>query len=300
MSDEKKIQWTLGAIQKLLDAGIGEAPRLHAIKNTLENGRTVYDSDKNYLKSKFEELKQSEKGKQEESHVESEITKNLTLIKKLQNAELGNPEKLNSIKSALENKQPLSIEDSKYLVEKYYQLQKVDDLEGKITKALNIIQKLKEEEIGDSKRLDSIKKILDERGSLSSDDDAYLAEKFKQYRKIKNQNIRESVPESRPSAPRSYNPEYKSEGTTLVLSIVLGLFGLCGVGHMYVGKVGKGVGILILGIVLFAVGIATIAFGVGIIFLIIFVVLFIWQIVDSRKLCFYYNGYLDSNGDRPW
>ncbi len=50
------------------------------------------------------------------------------------------------------------------------------------------------------------------------------------------------------------NPEFKSEGTTLVLSIVLVIFGIAGVGHMYIGQVGKGVGILIGGIILLAIG----------------------------------------------
>lgn len=46
----------------------------------------------------------------------------------------------------------------------------------------------------------------------------------------------------------------KSESTTLVLSIILGLFGIQGIGHIYAGKVGKGVGILIGSFILFALG----------------------------------------------
>jgi len=237
----------------------------------------------------------------DESYDESEITKNLNLIKKLQAAELGNPEKLDSIKSVLEKKQPLSEVDSKYLEEKYSQLQKVDDVEKTITKTLIIIEKLKEEEIGDSKRLDSIKKLLEERGILSSGDDVYLAEKLKQYRKIKS--IDEPKKEQSQSPPRGYNTrpiEWKSEGTTLVLSIVLGLFGLQGVGHMYVGQVGKGVAILIVSLILFGVGIATVYFGVGVFLLIIYFIMFIWQIVDSKNKCIEFNDYLEEHGQRPW
>lgn len=93
---------------------------------------------------------------------------------------------------------------------------------------------------------------------------------------------------------------YKSESTTLILSIVLGLLGIQGVGHMYVGKIGKGVGILIGSIILLAVGIVTVWFGVGIILLIGYFIMFIWQIVDSRNLCLQYNDYLAKNGKPPW
>ena len=92
----------------------------------------------------------------------------------------------------------------------------------------------------------------------------------------------------------------KSESTTLILSIVLGLLGLSGIGHMYVGKVGKGVGILIGNILLWIIGVATVFFGVGVIFLIGAFVLFIWQIIDSRKLCVQYNDYLRRTGSPPW
>lgn len=92
----------------------------------------------------------------------------------------------------------------------------------------------------------------------------------------------------------------KSESTTLILSIVLGLLGLSGIGHMYVGKVGKGVGILIGNILLWVIGFATMFFGVGFILLIVGLVLFIWQIIDSKKLCVYYNDHLRRTGSPPW
>jgi len=53
---DDKVHWTLGLIEKLLETGIGEPSRLGAIKSSLENGRSVYQSDKQYLKGKFKEL----------------------------------------------------------------------------------------------------------------------------------------------------------------------------------------------------------------------------------------------------
>jgi hypothetical protein len=102
--------------------------------------------------------------------------------------------------------------------------------------------------------------------------------------------------------PKKYErgPEWKSESTTLILSIVLGLIGIQGIGHIYVGKLGKGIGILIVSVILFVVGIVTIGFGVGAIFLIIYLIMFFWQIFNSRTLCRQYNDSLEKNGTRPW
>ena len=102
-----------------------------------------------------------------------------------------------------------------------------------------------------------------------------------------------------PPPQPNYNPQYhtghKDENTTLILSIILGLIGLPGIGHMYVGKVGKGVGILIGSWILIIVGVATLGIG-----LIVYLILFIWQIFDSRNLCRQYNQYLSQNGRPPW
>src|SRR4026208_2493141 len=43
---------------------------------------------------------------------------------------------------------------------------------------------------------------------------------------------------------------YKSPGTAALIAFIGGIFALPGIGHIYVGKVGKGIAILILGVVL--------------------------------------------------
>ena len=92
---------------------------------------------------------------------------------------------------------------------------------------------------------------------------------------------------------------WKSESTTLLLAILPGLICIFGVGHLYLGVIGKGVVILIAGFVLLIVGIATAAFGIGIVILILAIPLFIWQIIDSRKLCRQYNDYYEEYGKEP-
>ncbi len=118
---------------------------------------------------------------------------------------------------------------------------------------------------------------------------------------------------------------YKSEGTTLVLSIVVGLLGFMGVGHIYLGRVRRGIIILIIGMVgwggifvpfvmlgmfsgleegsldetdmfemMAGIGVALFVGGIGIF------ILFIWQILNSRKLCKEYNEYFEEHGKPPW
>lgn len=113
----------------------------------------------------------------------------------------------------------------------------------------------------------------------------------------------------------------KNEGIALVLSIIVGLMGVMGVGHIYLGRVRRGVIILIIGImswVAFFIPFAILgvlgeleeepsdpaiiigmigglsAVGIGVF------ILFIWQVFDSRKLCRKYNEYLEKNENPPW
>ena len=88
---------------------------------------------------------------------------------------------------------------------------------------------------------------------------------------------------------------YKNEGTGLILAIILGFFGLSGIGEIYAGRVGRGIGILIGGIILLVLMIVTMGIT-GIVYLIIF----IWSIFDTKKLCREYNDFLGSNGRPPW
>ena len=113
----------------------------------------------------------------------------------------------------------------------------------------------------------------------------------------------------------------KSEGLTLVLSIVVGLMGIMGVGHIYIGRVKRGVIILIIGIASWTAFFIPIAIlgvmgeleeespdpaviigmlggfvlvGIGVL------ILFIWQVLNSRKLCREYNEYLVEHEQPPW
>lgn len=113
----------------------------------------------------------------------------------------------------------------------------------------------------------------------------------------------------------------KSEGTTLVLSIVVGLMGIMGIGHLYLGKTKRGIIILAVGIFSWSLFFVPTMLLLGsdipmdeytlekrisdmtsIIEITVMgvIALFIWQIIDARRLCKKYNKYLLDNEEPPW
>ena len=102
---------------------------------------------------------------------------------------------------------------------------------------------------------------------------------------------------------RAAAESWKSESITLLCSILGGLFGLQGIGYFYLGKVVKGIGYLVGSLALFIAGIVLIMFppltAAGIGCLVVYVVMFIWQILDSWRLCKKHNDYYEEFGTRP-
>jgi len=123
-----------------------------------------------------------------------------------------------------------------------------------------------------------------------------------------------------------YAPQYreKDTGITIILGVLLGLFGIMGVGQIYVGKAKRGALIMIAGFFLafasyillflyltsdlfwsydtyndFVLNFRTVlAFAAVISF--IHLIFFIWQAYDSYKLAKKYNQELYSTGKPPW
>jgi len=131
-----------------------------------------------------------------------------------------------------------------------------------------------------------------------------------------------------PSPPPSQAPpltkpaitESKDPGVAALLAFLLGL-GFFGIGHIYVGKLGKGLALLVISIVLnimFAgafvfgavwlpfglLGIGTAALGfwfmVGVVLLLARFALWIWQIYDAYKLAKQFNAHVQQYGKAPW
>ena len=107
-----------------------------------------------------------------------------------------------------------------------------------------------------------------------------------------------------------YNPTappqgamYKSSGTTNLLSILCSLLiGTNGVGHLYLGQIGRGIAFMIGGWLLVAGVIVGIFFFVipGVICAIVALFVWIWSMFDANKQCKIYNEFVSQNGRPPW
>ena len=118
-----------------------------------------------------------------------------------------------------------------------------------------------------------------------------------------------ATPSTPPAAKPSMPLEHKSPGVAAVLALVLGFFGLMGVGHIYVGRLARGIVLLIVGIILAALtfgslflGFVTLGLGwVGtIIFGIILLILWIWHTFDAYSLAKQFNRAVEETGKAPW
>lgn len=92
--------------------------------------------------------------------------------------------------------------------------------------------------------------------------------------------------------------QYKSEGTAILLAFFLGIFSICGVGQMYVGRIGRGFLILFIGLILFYLGLFLLlmCFVEGGPWILLTIVegcgelaFWIWQIFDARGVCRQHN-----------
>jgi hypothetical protein len=130
-------------------------------------------------------------------------------------------------------------------------------------------------------------------------------------------NLKQAPP-AKPTLPL----EQKNTGVAAVLASVFGFFGLMGIGHIYVGRIGRGIILLIAGIILhaltwgsFIIGLVSLGligaiiplkypFELGfigaIIFAIILFVLWIWQTYDAYNLAKIFNRIIQETGKAPW
>jgi len=216
---------------------------------------------------------------------------------------------------------------------------------------LNKIQELIEKRVGDIPRIEDIKERLEAGKKLYSSDQDYINEILSKYGLVDTADKPKeelSKPSSEDKTVSELKKElgtttekieemekklekqekttasikrYKSEGITLVLSIVVGILGIMGVGHIYLGRVRRGIIIIIVGVIIWSglfvpviiLGMAgeleensddpTALIGIFGGFAVVGIgalVLFIWQILNARKLCKQYNEYFEEHGKPPW
>lgn len=180
------------------------------------------------------------------------------------------------------------------------------------------IEELLQEGRGNTQELEHILRLLKDGQSLPPFDRAYLdkvlAKNAVAYRGINN---------------------YKSEGTTLVLSLFFGVLGFIGIGHRYVGNIERSIGLLYAGWAIMITSILmigivantsgsneipplshssslplpheieqgitsiigqTVMIGIAIALPIGYLALFVWQTCDARKQARFFNHQMDKTG----
>ena len=94
----------------------------------------------------------------------------------------------------------------------------------------------------------------------------------------------------------------KKTSVSLLLAGLVGIL-FMGIGHVYLGRMRRGVVILFSGVVtgvLFLAAMVTAFFSIGIVFGVIRFFIWIWQIYDADRLTKRYNSILESTGHAPW
>jgi TM2 domain-containing membrane protein YozV len=105
----------------------------------------------------------------------------------------------------------------------------------------------------------------------------------------------------------------KKIGIVIVLAMMPGIFGLMGIGHMYIGRIARGIAIFLVGLILILLAIvrfqysamlgtlgyshlATTIYATSIVDLAIWG----WQIYDAYNLAMEYNRIVQETGEPPW
>jgi len=181
---------TLDLIEKLIEYDIGENERLIYLKYYIKNDKPIFETDKRFLERCIKKLEEQEVSKIKPEKVESiPDEKNLNIIKQLQESEIGDPHRLESIKHNILENATLRKHDVEYLKEKFEQFAQINENEKTIREAIKTIKALKRAEIGNANRLESINEQLESRSSLSISDVKYFNEKAKELKKLHNEQI---------------------------------------------------------------------------------------------------------------
>ncbi|MBI3640207.1 MAG: hypothetical protein HY223_07830 [Thaumarchaeota archaeon] len=209
---------------------------------------------------------------------------------------IGDAARLEYILDRLEKGKYLYLSDQKYLENllSSNQMNMTESAEAKVES--NALGKLENDLMNLNSQLENI--LKNKRRTDRGAEDQPIVESQKQdVRKFKHEPVITSN---------------KNEEVTLILSVVLGLVTLQGIGHIYVGRIARGTGILVLSLLISAFSMSyvtglipkeTIPNTVSAFFLPILVagyfMLYVFQILDSHRFCIEYNQHVAEHGKRP-
>jgi TM2 domain-containing membrane protein YozV len=105
------------------------------------------------------------------------------------------------------------------------------------------------------------------------------------------------------------NNGVKEFGIAALLALIFGLSFLYGIGHIYVGRIGRGIILLAAGVILgilvyVSVAVSVLTFGAGFIvtifLLLVALVVNIWQTYNAYRLAKGFNAHVQQYGKPPW
>jgi len=198
----------LELVEKLIEYDVGEKERLIFLKHYIINGKIIFESDKRFIERCVTKLEELEKNKIIPKKLEiNQADKNLKVITKLQEAEVGDSNKLESIKQHILDNQSLLEHEAQYLEEKFGQFAQINENEKTITEAIKIIKELTQKEIGSPNRLESINEKLQMQIPLSISDVKYFNEKASDLKKFRNEQNR---PQEKQQERQEFNSKIKT------------------------------------------------------------------------------------------
>jgi hypothetical protein len=174
-----KVTKTKEAIKKLQENEIKHVNKLEQINQSVENGKLISEREQNYLNARYERF-------QSALDQQNKIEWTIKTIHKLEESRIGDSAKFDKIKELLEDEIPVSENDTIYLKEEYKLLQQIQKHKKKIDWTRNMITELQEIEIGNSERLSTIKKLLEERRPIPETEINYLTQKCRLLMMTKN------------------------------------------------------------------------------------------------------------------
>ena len=172
IENKTKVTWSIDAIKKLQEAEVKHSGKLEKIRHEVEQGKLISENEQNYLNARYEKL-------QRIVEEQNKIRWTLQTIEKLRKFRIGDSTKFDSIKQLLEEEIPVPENEINYLKEQYRMLRQMLDFTRKLELTIGLVDDLKANEIGDSKRLDAIKKSIEERKPLGENELTYLKGKYK-------------------------------------------------------------------------------------------------------------------------
>ncbi|HKC78850.1 MAG TPA: hypothetical protein VKB83_02000 [Nitrosopumilaceae archaeon] len=176
---EKKAKWTLDLIYQLKHAKIGDGDKLDQITRTIKSGKLVDEADKKYLMEKKMHYKKIVENK-------AKVSWSIDTIKKLQETETKHSNKLEKLRSAVEQGKPITENEQNYLNARYEKLRHVVEERNKTAWTIQTIEKLRQFKIGDTTKFDSIKQLLEEEIPVPENEISYLKEQYKTLRQVIN------------------------------------------------------------------------------------------------------------------